>query len=83
MLQRGAVGEIGGLGEEEVREEGEAGCSSKGLGGSTGGRVLKLVEEQAEILMRCVGIDEDGEDLQGTVATAGHYVGATAGGGGG
>jgi hypothetical protein len=34
-------------------------------------------------LMRCVGIDEDGEDLQGTVATAGHYVGATAGGGGG
>ena len=63
MLQGGAVGEVGGLGEEEVGEEGEAGGSSEGLGGSTWGRVMELVEEQTEVLVGCVGVDEDGEDL--------------------
>ena len=51
------------MGEEEVGEEGEAGGSGEGLRGSKGSGVFEFVEEQAEVLVGCVGVDEDGEDL--------------------
>jgi len=51
------------LGEEEVGEEGEARGSTEGLCASKGGGVFEFVEKQAEVLVGCVGVDEDGEDL--------------------
>ena len=54
MLERGPISKIGGLGQKEIGEEGEASGSSERQSGATGCWVPEFVEQQTEILVSCV-----------------------------